>query len=41
MVVLRDDLNDITDLESNARLLTWNEVVFCWVILKLSTYVNL
>lgn len=41
MVVLGDDLNNVPHPEANACLLTGNEVVFGWVILKLGTNVDL
>ena len=41
VVVLGDDLNDVTHPEANARLLARDEVVFRRVVLKLSTHVNL
>lgn len=41
MIVLGDDLDDVAHPEANACLLTWDEVIFRRVILKLSTYINL
>lgn len=41
MVVLGDDLNNVPHSEANACLLTGNEVIFGWVVLKLGTNVNL
>lgn len=41
VVVLGDDLNDVAHSEANACLLTGNEVIFGWVILKLGTNVDL
>lgn len=41
VVVLGDDLDDVTHPEAYARLLTRDEVVFRRVVLELSAYVNL
>lgn len=41
MIVLTDDLNDVTNPEANPRFFTWNEVVFSGVILELRSHVYL
>lgn len=41
MVILGDDLNDVTYPEADAGLFARDEVVFCRVVLKLSAYINL
>lgn len=41
MVILGDDLDDVTHPEANARLLAGDEFVFGGVILKLSPHIDL
>lgn len=41
MIIFANDLDNITNSESDASFFARNEVILCWIIFKLCSYIDL